>query len=70
MKANEVKELGNKTKGDLKKSLAELESKFADTRLEVQMGKHKNTALLKEMKRDMARIQTVLNQKKEVEIKG
>jgi ribosomal protein L29 len=70
MKTKEIKELVSKTTADLNKQLRELHSDFASTRLDLQMGKSKNTAILKGIKKDIARVMTVLNQKVKEETKG
>jgi ribosomal protein L29 len=67
MKSKEVKELVNKTTVDLKKSLDELQKKFADSRHEIHMGKSNKSAQMKEIKRDIARVMTVLTLKKKEE---
>ncbi|HRN96686.1 MAG TPA: 50S ribosomal protein L29 [Candidatus Levybacteria bacterium] len=61
MKSKEIKELPNKTNADLKKMLRELHLDIAKTRLDLKLGRSKNTAVLKEMKRDIARVMTVMN---------
>lgn len=63
MKTKEVKELPNKTVVDLKKMLDELQMSVATTKLDLKLGRSKNTAILKEIKRDIARVMTVLKQK-------
>ncbi len=68
MKTKEVKELPNKTNADLTKMLDELHSSFAKNKLDLKLGRSKNTAVLKDIKRDIARVMTVLK-KKEGEIK-
>ncbi len=67
MKTKEVKELPDKTVVDLKKMLDELQMSFATTKLDLKLGRSKNTAKLKEIKRDIARVMTVLNQKEKEE---
>lgn len=69
MKSKEVKELTNKTKADLKKMLDEMHLDLSRQKMDLKLGKGKNTAVLKEIKRDIARVLTVLKQK-EVENNG
>lgn len=64
MKLKEVKELTNKTTADLKKMLNELHMEISKTEVDLKLGRTKNTGVLKEKKRDIARVMTVLNQKK------
>jgi large subunit ribosomal protein L29 len=64
MKLKEVKELSNKTNADLKKMLNDLHANIAKVKMDLKLGRDKNTGQLKEMKRDVARVMTVLNMKK------
>ncbi len=64
-----MKELTNKTKADLKKMLDEMHLDLSRQKMDLKLGKGKNTAVLKEIKRDIARVLTVLKQK-EVENNG
>ena len=64
MKTKEVKELPNKTVADLKKMLNDLHMDDAKLRLDLKLGRDKNTGRLKEIKKDIARVMTVLNIKK------
>jgi large subunit ribosomal protein L29 len=69
MKTKEVKELVNKTSADLKKMLSDLHMDIVKVKLDLQLGRSKNTAQLKEMKRDIARIMTILTMKAKEETK-
>jgi ribosomal protein L29 len=69
MKTKEVKELVNKTNADLKKMLSDLHMQFAKTKLDLKLGRSKNTAQLKEIKRDIARVMTVLTMQAKEETK-
>lgn len=63
MKTKEVKELTNKTKEELNKKLEELHSSLAKNKLDLKLGRSNNSAVLKEIKRDIARVLTVLKLK-------
>ncbi len=64
MKTKDVKELPNKTVADLKKMLNDLHMDDAKLRLDLKLGRDKNTGRLKEIKKDIARVMTVLRIKK------
>lgn len=63
MKKNERAELHNKTTDELKKMVLDLRSEIGMARIEISMGKNKNTAAVSEKKRNIARILTILGQK-------
>jgi large subunit ribosomal protein L29 len=69
MKTKEIKELVNKTNADLKKMLNDLHMDIAKVKMDLRLGRSKNTAQLKEMKRDIARIMTILTMKAKEETK-
>lgn len=68
MKTKEVKELTTKTKEELNKKLEELHSSLATNKLDLKLGRSNNSAVLKEIKRDIARVLTVLNLKREEDV--
>lgn len=60
MKSNQIKELQTKSKVELMKQLADIDRELVKLQLEVVSGKSKNTAILREKRKDIARIQTKL----------
>lgn len=67
MKATEKKELMVKTIDELLKDLRDLKAEIAKTSIEMTSGKIKNTNVIKDKKKLVARILTYLSQKKEAE---
>ena len=61
MKKREIKELFLKSEVELKKQLQELKADMAKLVLERSSGKFKNTAVLGEKKKDVARILTIIH---------
>jgi large subunit ribosomal protein L29 len=61
MNASEVKELKNKPAPELIKMRSEHREKLRGMRLDLAAGKVKNEAALRELKKDIARIETVLS---------
>ena len=60
MKAQELRDL---TEEELHQKEAELKRKLFTLRFQVAMGQQDNTAALKEAKRDIARVKTVLRER-------
>lgn len=65
MKKNILAELSQKTSQELKKELQDKREAWSKTKLEIFSGKSKNTAVLKEIKKDIARITMYIHQKVE-----
>jgi large subunit ribosomal protein L29 len=63
MKRNDIKELHNQTIEELKVKLAEVIKSFDQARSENAAGKLKNTNSLYQLKKDIARVKTVLRHK-------
>ncbi len=59
----DVKELRGKSAQELKDELVQLRRTQFDTRIQYRTGQYANTAKFKEMRADIARIKTVLNEK-------
>lgn len=64
MKSNDIKALHGKTIEELGKQQAELEMELAKTRFQKQAGKLKNTSLPRMLADDLARVKTILGEKK------
>ncbi|MGD9129465.1 MAG: 50S ribosomal protein L29 [Candidatus Woesebacteria bacterium] len=64
MKRNDIKKLAENNLPELAKLLEELQMNLAKTRLEKKAGKLENTALLRIYADDIARIKTVMTEKK------
>ena len=60
MKKNEIKDLYAKKPAELINQLKDLSLEFKKTSLELNLGKQKNTNILGRIKKDIARIKTVL----------
>ena len=60
----EMSELRQKSKDDLQKSLAEEREKLRQLRFDLAAGKVKNIRLIREVKKIIARILTLLNTQK------
>ncbi|MCD6462997.1 MAG: 50S ribosomal protein L29 [Thermotogae bacterium] len=60
MKASELRD---KTDEELRQMEEELKRKLMDLRFQLAMGKLKNTAQIKMVKRDIARIKTILRER-------
>jgi large subunit ribosomal protein L29 len=63
MKKNDIKQLHTMSKVELKTKLAELEKSLANTKVETLTGKIKNVHSVQGVRRDIARVQTVLGSK-------
>ncbi len=64
MKRNDIKALSQKTVAQLDKELLELSHDLANMRLQKKVGKLSSVAKLKNLADDIARIKTVLTEKK------
>lgn len=60
MKANEIKDL---SVGELQSKAAELEQEVFNLRFQLHTGHLENSAKLSQIRKDVARVKTVLNQK-------
>ncbi len=63
MKVKEIKELKAKSKDELAQLLNEKRIQLLKTEFDVKMGKIKNSNIIKELKKDIARILTFMKQK-------
>lgn len=63
MKASELRDL---TDEELRQKEAELKRKLFTLRFQVAMGQQDNTAALRETRRDIARVKTVLREREQV----
>jgi len=70
MKKKQLNELHNKTVEELKKELTDAQSVLSTNLFEKGSNKLKNTAQLKTMRKNIARIKTLLHMKKEVAAHG
>ncbi len=64
MKRNDIKALQQKTVAELDKNLVELSHDLANMRLQKKVGKLSSVAKLKNLSDDIARIKTILTEKK------
>ncbi len=64
MKAKDVRELSPK---EIEKKLRESRDELLNTRMRKQTGQLENPHLLKTLRRDVARMETILHQKRNVE---
>lgn len=64
MKRNDIKALQQKTVAELDKELAKLTHDLANMRLQKKVGKLSSVAKLKNLSDDIARIKTILTEKK------
>ncbi|KKS96019.1 MAG: hypothetical protein UV73_C0012G0047 [Candidatus Gottesmanbacteria bacterium GW2011_GWA2_43_14] len=63
MKRTQIKELANKTLKTLGKEVADLQSQFKKKTVEASTGKIKNVSWKRDMKKDIARLKTVIRMK-------
>ena len=63
MKTRDIKQLQTKTQAELRSQLTELRMSLASARLEHSQRKLTNTTSLKNIRADIARIQTVMHHK-------
>jgi len=64
MKRNDIRALHQKTVAELDKDLVELNHNLANMRLQKKVGKLSSVAKLKNLSDDIARIKTILTEKK------
>ncbi len=64
MKRNDIKTLSQKTVSELDKELSKLTHELSNMRLQKKVGKLSSVAKLKNLSDDIARIKTVLTEKK------
>ncbi len=64
MKKKKLQEFGNKSDGELMKDLAENRERLSRLLFDLAQGKVKNISEIKEVKRTIARILTLMSQKK------
>lgn len=64
MKRNDIKALHQKTEAELNKELVELNHGLANMRLQKKVGKLSSVSKLKNLSDDIARIKTILTEKK------
>lgn len=55
-----IKDLNNKNEADLRKLLYESQKKLQEMRFDLSLGKLKNTKAIHQLKKDIARIKTIL----------
>ncbi len=58
-----VKELRQQDKKELQKTLVEKNKELIDKKLELKIGKEKNTSIVKKLKKEIAQIKTVIREK-------
>jgi ribosomal protein L29 len=63
MKTRDIKELQTKTEGDIRKMLSEAKTALTEARLEHAQRKLTNTTGMAILRRDIARMQTILRSK-------
>ncbi len=64
MKRNDIKALHEKTVAELDKELAKLNHELANMRLQKKVGKLSSVSKLKNLSDDIARIKTIVTEKK------
>lgn len=64
MKKKQLKEIKNKTAQDLEKLVAETKTQLIKLKLEVLSGKNKNKRLGRSLRKEIAQLLTIINQKK------
>ncbi len=70
MKKNQREELKSKTVAELQKYVTELGAEIAKLRIDMSIGKEKNTSKVKEMKKNRARALTAMQAKKGEVVNG
>jgi ribosomal protein L29 len=63
MKKKHFEEIKHKTAADLKKALLETRDKLWQLKVDLRSGKVKNVKALREARKDIAKILTIINQK-------
>ena len=64
MKSKQIKELHQQTVGQLQQQLEQLQKQLAKSRLELAADKLENTSLVKHLRYDIARIKTIITEKR------
>lgn len=64
MKTKELKNLKEKEVGELEKQVSELKKKVVLIYMNIRIGKEKNLKVVKNLRRDLAQVLTILSQKK------
>ena len=64
MKKKQLKENKNKTVEELEKLVVEQRKQFDKSRFEFFNGKNKNTRALKSLRKDIAQVKTIINEKR------
>lgn len=63
MKSSEFQELKDKTAEELQKNLLERQSRLRSLRFDLAAGKVKNVSEIRKIRKDIARILTIINKK-------
>ena len=63
MKTNELKELMNKTTAELDTDLKNKKSELFNLRFQLATGQLQNTSAIQRVKRDIARVKTIIRQR-------
>ena len=63
MKKKQLKEMAQKTAEELEKEVGKVKIELNKLRLEVLSGKNKNKRLGKNLRKDLAQIKTIINEK-------
>jgi large subunit ribosomal protein L29 len=63
MKTNDIKQLHTMTVAELQTKLTELQKSLENTRVDLLMGKIKNVRIMSGIKKDIARVLTVISTK-------
>lgn len=63
MRTNDIKQLHSTEVAELTKKLEDLTKQLDSTRMEHMLGRLKNNQMLRTLRRDIARVETVLKQK-------
>ncbi|MFB6212448.1 MAG: 50S ribosomal protein L29 [Candidatus Magasanikbacteria bacterium] len=64
MKDSDLQKLRNKSIDELLKKLKDKRKKLSDLQFDLSLGKTKNVSQIRETKKDIARILTLINEKK------
>lgn len=70
MKKNELKKWRESSKQEIENKINELEKKLYETRHQLLLGQLKNYSQIKEIKRDIARLKTIIREKERKGIKN
>ena len=61
MKIQDVKKLHSNTQKELESKLEELQKQFVTEKLNIRLGSQKNTSAARNIRRDIARIKTIMH---------